>query len=261
MKRLKKILRLLPPLLHRDMKERYAGSILGIVWTFLQPMFLILLYWLVFSQVMKSRITTETGDVPFIAFLLSGLLPWFAIQEGVLQGASSIITQRHIVKKIIFPAELFPISCVISAIIHHGIGIIIFLSVFFIWKGGVSLTQISLIILILSIQILLTAGLAFILSSLAVYVRDIVQILGTAFQAIFYISTILYPLTFFPERLRGFVLLNPVTSLIEAYHAVILYDKLPAAGSMTYLFLVTAGVFLTGIYLFRKLKKGFADIL
>ena len=261
-KRLKKLLRLLPPLLLRDIRERYAGSIMGVFWTFLQPMFFILLYWLIFSQILKVRIHAETGDnIPFIVFLLSGILPWFALQEGVLRGASSIIEKRHIIKKVIFPAELFPIASVISAIIHHGIGIIIFLSVFFIWKGGVSLLQISLIITILSVQMVLTVGLSFIFSALTVYVRDIIQILGTVFQAIFYISTILYPLTFVPKKLKVFILSNPVTSLAEAYHNVILYGRFPALGSTAYLLIVTVVVFFTGIYLFRKLKMGFADVL
>ncbi len=259
--RIKKTYRLLPPLLIRDIKERYAGSAMGILWAFLQPLLSILLYWLVFSLILKVRIQTDTGEIPFLAFLLSGLLPWFALQEGLLRGASSIVDKRHVIKKVMFPAELFPISSVISSFFYHGIGILIFMVAFFIWRGDIFIMQISFILILLAIQILLAVGLSLLFSSLTVYLRDIVQILGTAFQAIFYMSTILYPLTSVPEKLKSPVLLNPLTSLTEAYHNVILYNKPPAVEGMVYLSTVTVVVLISGIYLFRKLKKGFADVL
>jgi lipopolysaccharide transport system permease protein len=259
--RIKKLYKLLPPLMARDFKERYAGSIFGIFWTFLQPMLFILLYWLVFSQILKIRISTDTGEVPFFPFLLSGILPWFALQEGVIRGASSIVDRRHLIKKVMFPAELFPLSSVMSSFIHHGVGIIAFLLGFFLWKGNISITQILLIAALLFLQILLTSGLALIFACLSVYLRDIFQILGVAFQVIFYISTILYPITSVPARLRFFILINPVTSLTEAYHSVILYNRLPDIGGMIYLNIVTIAAVLSGIYLFRKLKRGFADVL
>ncbi len=259
--KLRSLYTLLPHLLLRDIKERYAGSVGGIFWTFFQPLFFILLYWLVFSQIMRVRIRVDTGEVPFLAFLLSALLPWFALQEGVLRGASSILDKRHIIKKVIFPAELFPISAVISSFIHHGVGIILFLLFFFIWKGGVSPLQIFFLSLIFSLQIILTIGLSLFFSSISVYLRDIIQVLGVAFQAIFYLSTILFPITAIPDKLRTFILLNPITSLSEAYHSVILYNQSPNIGGMIYLNIVTFFAFVGGAYFFRKLKRGFADVL
>lgn len=259
--RIKKLYKLLPPLLSRDIRERYAGSALGIFWTFLQPLLFILLYWLVFSRIMKVRIHTDTGEIPFLAFLLSGLLPWFALQEGIVRGASSIVEKRHIIKKVIFPAELFPLASVISALIHHGIGIIIFLSVYFFWKGTVSPVQLFAIVGLLSLQVVLTSGLSLLFASLSVYVRDIIQILGIVFQVIFYLSTILYPITSVPEEFRTVILLNPFTTLTEAYHEVILYGRYPGPGSMIYLLALTIGAAYAGTYVFRKLKGGFADVL
>lgn len=254
----KKLFRLLPPLLLRDITERYAGSVLGIFWTFLQPLLFIVIYWVVFSHIMRIRIE---GEVPFIAFLLSGLLPWFALQEGVMRGASSIVERRHIIKKVMFPSELFPLSSVISSFIHHGIGMLVFLLVFFVWKGAISFLQIAFLVALLGLQIILTSGLSLFFSSLSVYLRDILQILGVAFQILFYMSTILYPITAVPERFKVFIQLNPMTTLSEAYHSIILYSRPPETGSMIYLFGVTAAVFFGGIYVFRKLKKGFADVL
>jgi ABC-type polysaccharide/polyol phosphate export permease len=259
--RIKKLYKLLPPLLSRDIKERYAGSVLGIFWTFLQPLLFILIYWMVFSQILRIRIQTDTGDIPFIAFLLSGLLPWFALQEGVLRGASAILDKRHVIKKVLFPVELFPLASVMSAFIHHGVGIVLFLLGFFIWQGSVSFLQISFIIVLISLQILLTSGLSLFFSSLSVYIRDITQILGVVFQVLFYMSTILYPITSVPETFKGIILLNPFTVFTEAFHNVILYNRYPGTGNMIFLLCMTAAIFFGGIYIFRKLKKGFADVV
>lgn len=259
--KIKKLYKLLPPLLVRDIKERYAGSLIGVFWTILQPVLFVSLYWIVFSQIMKIRVQTDTGDVPFFAFLLSGILPWFAIQEGITRGASSILEKRHLIKKVIFPLELFPLLSVLSAFIHYGIGIIIFLCMFFVWTGSVSLLQIFGIAFLMLLQLFLASGLSLLFSALTVYIRDITQILGVAFQVLFYISTILYPLTSVPERLKIFVQLNPITAMAEAYHSVILYNKIPELYGMIYLvsFTVLSGA--SGLWIFRKLKRGFADVL
>jgi ABC-type polysaccharide/polyol phosphate export permease len=210
---------------------------------------------------MRIRIQTDTGEIPFLAFMLSGLMPWFALQDGVLRGASSIIERRQIIKKVMFPSELFPLSSVMSSLIHHGVGIILFLSGFFVWRGDVSIFQLFSIGALLSVQILLTSGLSLLFSSLSVYLRDLTHVLGVAFQLAFYMTTILYPITAVPQRLKIFVLLNPFTPLTEAYHSVILYNRNPDTGQLIYLACTTAVVFLSGIYVFRKLKKGFADVL
>ena len=259
--RIKKLYKLLPPLLLRDIKERYAGSALGVFWTFLQPLLFILLYWLIFSKFLKVRIQADTGEIPFLAFLLSGLLPWFALQEGIVRGASSIVDKRHILKKVIFPAELFPIASVISAFIHHGIGIIIFLFVYFFWMGTISPLQVFAIVGLLSLQIVLASGLSLLFASLSVYLRDIIQILNIVFQILFYVSPILYPIASVPEGFKTIIFLNPFTTLTEAYHNVILYGRYPELCSMLYLLAITIGAASAGIYIFRKLKGGFADVL
>jgi ABC-type polysaccharide/polyol phosphate export permease len=206
-------------------------------------------------------VRTDTGEVPFLAYLLTGLLPWLALQEGVMRAASSIVDRRNVIKKVIFPAELFPITMVMSSFVHNIIGFLIFLLAFFIWQGGVSLFQLSFIAGIFMVQIALTTGLSLLFSSLTVYLRDIVQVLGMVFQALFYMSTILFPITAIPDRLKFFISLNPATSLAEAYHNVILYNKLPEISGMIYLFTFTSLVLIIGVYMFRKLKAGFADVL
>lgn len=261
MSKLMKLCKLLPPLLIRDIKERYAGSTFGILWTILQPLLFILLFWLVFSKIIRIRIPSDTGDIPFIAFLLSGLLPWFALQEGVTRGVSSIVEKGYIIKKVLYPYELFPLSAVLSSFIHHGIGFFVFLLVFFLYKGSILFFQIPLIIALLLCQLLLTVGVSLLLSALAVYLRDILHIIAVAFQAVFYLTTILYPITAVPEELKPIICLNPFTMLIESYHNVILFGKYPEMSHILYLLIFTSVVFISGYYIFRKLKRGFVDVL
>lgn len=259
--RLKKTYRLLPPLLARDIKERYAGSLFGVLWTLIQPVLFMLVFWLVFSQIIKVRISVETGEVPYLPFMLSGLLPWFALQEGMTRGASSIVDKGFIIKKVFYPSELFPVSSVLGAFAHHGIGFLIFLAVFFIYKGGIALFQLPAIGLLLFLQIMLTIGFAFLLSALSVYIRDILQVLGVIFQALLYLTTILYPASSVPKRFKPIVDLNPFTWLIEGYHSAILYGRYPEMSSILYLLIFAVMSLLIGAFVFRKLKGGFADVL
>jgi lipopolysaccharide transport system permease protein len=141
------------------------------------------------------------------------------------------------------------------------VAIVIFIVAFMIWNGSVSAMQVILIPLLLSVGAIMTAGFALLFSSLSVYLRDVLQILSTALQAVFYMSPILYPLSAVPEKLRFFIRLNPVTSLAESLHSVILFDRLPEVIDMGYLLAVTVIATVSGYYVFRKLKKGFADVL
>lgn len=261
MLKLKKLYRLLPPLLLRDIKERYAGSIIGVFWTFIQPLLLMLVFWLVFSQIIKVRISIETGEIPYLPFLLSGLLPWFALQEGVIRGASSIVEKGFIIKRVFYPSELFPISAALSSFIHHGTGLVIFLLIFFTYKGGIALFQIPALMFLLFLQLMLTIGFSLFLSALSVYLRDIIQILGVIFQALFYLTTILYPMASVPKGLKTVVGMNPFTSLIEGYHSVILYGSYPEISDMLYLSTFVVIALVSGVFTFRKLKRGFADVL
>lgn len=259
--RMKKTYRLLPPLLSRNMRERYAGSIIGVFWTIIQPLLTMLVFWIIFSQIIKVRVIVDTGEMPYLAFLLSGIMPWFALQEGAINGASSIVDKEFIIKKVFYPSELFPLSAVLGAFVHHGTGLLIFLIIFFIYQGGITFSIIPALFSLVFLQMLLTTGIAFFLSALSVYIRDVLQIVGIVFQTFFYMTTILYPLTSVPERFKKIIVLNPFTHLIEGYHNVILYGKYPELTGMVFLSIFSAAVFLSGVYIFRKLKKGFADIL
>jgi len=257
----KKLYRLLPPLLARDIKERYAGSSLGMLWTFLQPLLFMAVFWLVFARIMKIKVAVEMKEIHYLPFLLSGILPWFALQEGVVRGASSIVEKGYIIKKVFYPSELFPVSAVISSFIHYGIAMCIFFVIFFVHMGGIAFSHIPVIFYLILLQLMLTAGIALSLSALAVYIRDILQVLGVVFQVLFYLTTVIYPITSVPDGLKVFIKMNPFTLLIEGYHAVVLYGRVPNMYDIALLTIISVIALLSGIFVFRKLKGGFADVL
>jgi ABC-type polysaccharide/polyol phosphate export permease len=255
--------RLLPPFIGRELREQYAGSLLGVVWSLLQPLLFILLYWWVFAAVLRTRFPQDSAlaNTPFIVFLLSALLPWFALQEGLNRAASAIISRRDMIRKLHFPAQVFPLAAATAAYIVHGIGYGLFLLALALWQGGLSLTATGSVIVLLALQFLFTAGFGLLLAAFTVYLRDIAQVLGLALTAIFYTAPILYPLTMVPEDFRGFIHLNPFTLFAEAYHHAVLADTWPEPTVLFGLTLSAVAALGLGAYVFRRLEPGFADVL
>ena len=178
-----------------------------------------------------------------------------------MSGAHSIVNKANIIKKVFFHVWLFPLSSVVSSAIRHGITFLIFLIIFFMHQGMPSLYQIGFLLFLFSFQIILTTGIVFILSSLTVYIRDVLQMLGISLQVLFYLTTILYPFQSVPEKLKIFLYFNPVTPIIESYHAVILYAKIPSLFQIIYIMSLSFFCLFIGRFVFRRLKQGFADVL
>ncbi|MDQ5910637.1 MAG: Transport permease protein [Pseudomonadota bacterium] len=261
--RLPGALRLFPPFIGRELREQYAGSWLGVVWSLLQPLLFILLYWWVFAAVLRTRFPQDSAlaDTPFIVFLLSALLPWFAFQEGLNRATGAILNRRDVVRKVHFPVRVFPLAAAAAAYIVHGLGYILFLTAFALWQGGLSFTALSAIALLLALQFAVTAGLGLLLAAFTVYLRDIQQILGLALAVMFYTAPILYPLTVVPENFHRLIHLNPFTLFAEAYHSVVLLNVWPGSSVWLGLTLLALGALGAGAYVFQRLESGFADVL
>ncbi|HRX69557.1 MAG: ABC transporter permease [Gammaproteobacteria bacterium] len=255
--------RLLPPFIGRELREQYAGSLLGVMWSLLQPLLFILLYWWVFSAVLRTRFPQDSAfaETPFIVFLLSALLPWFAWQEGLSRSANAIINRRDMVRKIHFPAQVFPLAATAAAYVVHGIGYGLFLLALAGWQGGLSLTTMGAVFMLLMLQFAVTAGVGLLLAAFTVYLRDTAQVLGLVLTALFYTAPILYPLTLVPEDFRGWVHLNPFTLFAEAYHNAVLTGTWPEPVMLFGLLLFAAGALSFGAYVFQRLEPGFADVL
>ena len=248
---------LLKELVKRDFQGRYAGSALGLVWSFLQPLWMLLLFTFVFSTVMKISLAgARTGH--FAIFLFSGLLPWMAVQEGVSRASTAITDNSSLVKKLRFPAEILVLAVVLAALLHEAIAALIYVAVL-LAVGDFSWGGLPLLMVAVPLQIGLTLGLGLLVSAVHVFFRDTSQILGMVLNAWFYLTPVVYPLALVPERFRSWLQLNPLTSLVGLYRQAFLGGHVSLVPGTPFLAVAVAVLLSVGLWLFGRLKRGFAD--
>ena len=248
---------LLRELVRRDFQGRYAGSFLGFVWSFVQPLWQLLLFSFVFSTVMRIP-PTGTGTNRFWVFLFCGLLPWMAVQEGVLRGATAVTDNSHLVKKLRFPAEILVLTAVLGALAHEAIAAAIFLAAL-VALGELSPATLPWLLVALPLQVALTCGLGLLLAGVQVFFRDVAQLLGMALTAWFYLTPIVYPLALVPDSWQGWVALNPLTGLVGLYRAALLGGAAPVPVLLPALAAAALLVLAAGWWTFRRLAPAFAD--
>ena len=248
---------LLRELVRRDFQARYAGSLLGFVWSFVQPLWMLLLFTFVFATVMKISLVGERTE-NFGIFLFCGLLPWTALHEGIQRSAVSITDNANVVKKLRFPSELLVLAVVLTALLHEVIAAAVFLLVLLV-MGEIGWGGLPMLLLILPVQVALTLGLGLGLGALHVFFRDIGQILGLVLMGWFYFTPIVYPLNLVPDSLQPLIELNPLTALVGLYRQALLGTS-PAWVDGTWTLVAASAVVLaSGLWLFRRLKPGFVD--
>ncbi len=256
---LRRHLFLLRELVKRDFQGRYAGSLLGFAWSFVQPLWLLGLFTFVFSTVLKIRVV-DAGNPGghFSVYLFSGLLPWFAVQEGVMRSSTAITDNSVLVKKLRFPAEILVVAVVLAALLHEAISAVVFLVVLAA-LGDLAWGGLPVLLVALPLQVLLTLGLGLLLSAVQVFFRDTAQLLSMLFAGWFYLTPIVYSLSAVPARLQPWIELNPLTPLVVLYRQAFLSGQLrlvPGTGGLA----VAAAVLLSaGLWLFRRLKVAFVD--
>lgn len=249
---------LLKELVKRDVQSRYAGSWLGLLWSFVQPLWMLLLYTFVFSAVLKIPLPDGLRTDNFAAFLFCGLLPWMAIQEGVSRASTAVTDNAALVKKLRFPAEILILSVVMAALIHEAIAGAIFLVALAV-TGDLAWQGLPLLLLALPLQVALTLGLGLLLGSVHVFFRDIAQVLGMVLTGWFYLTPIVYPLDMVPERLQPWIAWNPLTSLVELYRQALLGGRLALVPGMAGLVVAALVLLFAGSRIFARLKASFPD--
>ena len=250
---------LLRELVKRDFQGRYAGSLLGFFWSFVQPLWLLLLFTFVFSTVLKMKVFDACNPrAHFAAFLFSGLLPWIAVQEGVLRSSTSITDNSMLVKKLRFPAEVLVVAVVLAALLHEAIAGLVFLVVLAV-LGDLRWAGLPMLLVALPLQVLLTLGLGLLLSAVQVFFRDTAQLLTMLFAGWFYLTPIVYPLGSVPQRFRPWIELNPLTPLVGLYRQAFVCGRLALVPGTATLAGVAAVLLCAGFWLFRRLKIAFVD--
>ena len=258
MKRIKEIWEyreMIISLVRKDLRGRYKGSVLGFLWTFVNPLLQLCVYTLVFSTIMRN------GIVKFYLFLFVALVPWLFFSSAITTGATCIISSKDLVKKIYFPREVLPIAYVTSSFVNMLFSfVIIFLAILF---SGIGFNFIAILYLpiIMIVEYILALGIAMLTSALTVYFRDLEHILGIVTMAWMYLTPILYSVDMIPENFLPVFYLNPLTPIIIGYRDILYYKNIPHIGTLAHGLVLGIIILIIGWISFNRLQRGFAEEL
>ena len=249
---------LIQSLVARELKARYRGSVLGFVWSFINPLLLLTIYSFVFSVVLPGLHSKETE--PYALFMFCGILPWTWFSSSLTEAAGSLISGGNLIKKVLFPAEVLPIVSVLANMVHFILGLPI-LAVFLIYYQRLpDLDGLLWFPIAMLVQLVLSIALALILSALAVHFRDIRDILSNVLTLWFFSTPIIYWIKEAPGLGKQVLDYNPMTHLIVTYQEILFFDG-PVGHWKWLLFIgaVSALLFLAGYWLFDRLRDSFAE--
>lgn len=241
-------------LVRKDLRTRYKGSILGFLWTFVNPLLQLIVYTAVFSTIMKVNVDK------FYIYLFVALIPWLFFTSSIMEGATSILSGKDLIKKIYFPRIILPISVVSAAFMNMVFSmVIVFAALIF---SGIGLSVYILFLpLIMLLEFIFALGFAFVFSALTVYFRDLQHILGIVTMAWFYGTPIVYTEDMVPKQYIGLFYLNPMTGIIGAYRDVLYYKRFPVVTNLYGILIWSAAALIFGYLLFIKLQKNFVEEL
>ena len=238
----------------KDIRGKYKGSWLGIVWTFLNPLLQLLVYSLVFPFILRVNVEHYT------IFMIVALMPWTFFTSGIQGGSSCVLLNGDILKKVYFPREIIPVSMVTSSLVSFFITcIVMFLFVIF---GGVGLSWYVLLFpLIALIEYILILGFVFILSAVVVFVRDIDHFVTIVLMLAFYVTPIIYTPDMIPSKFSWILTINPMTHIIAAFRDVLYYQQMPNMSSLGAVACFALVGLVLGYLFFKKLEKNFVEEL
>jgi lipopolysaccharide transport system permease protein len=249
---------LIQSLVARELKARYRGSLLGFFWSFINPLLLLLIYTFVFTVVMPGVRPPELE--PFALFMFCGILPWSWFSSALLESANVLIAGGNLIKKVLFPAEVLPIVTVLAGLVHFCFGLPILAAFLMYYRTPIVLTDMLWFPVVVATQLVLTLGLALLVSALTVHFRDVRDLLANLLTLWFFATPIIYPLSQVPPEARTLLNVNPFTHLAVAYQQVLFDDGPFTAGRR--LIVVGAGsvaVFLFGYFVFDRLRDTLAE--
>jgi lipopolysaccharide transport system permease protein len=247
----------------REVVGRYKGSAMGLAWSFFNPVFMLAVYTFVFSEIFKSRWGGAGGDdskTQFAVILFVGMIVLSLFSEVLNRAPNLILSNVNYVKKVVFPLEVLPVIAMGAALFHSLISLAVLFSAFVLFNGYLHWTAVFTPLVLMPL-VILTTGLAWMLASLGVFLRDVGQTIGIVTTVLMFLSPVFYPVTAVPEGFRPFIMANPLTFIIEQAREVLIWGHLPDwLGLSTYTLAATA-IAWVGYVWFQKTRKGFADVL
>ena len=238
----------------KEIRGKYKNSFLGVLWSFLNPLLQIAVYAIVFPLILRN--TQEN----YVIFLCCGLIPWTFFATSITRAAFTMVENGNILKKVYFPREILPISVVTSETVNFLISTIIIIC--FVVFGGLGISKYVIFYpIVLIAQYLLILSIAFIVSSISVYIRDLQHLIGVALQLLFYAAPIVYAPESIPAEFKWVLDYNPMTYIINGYRDIFYNQCRPDLSELGILFLISLGIIVIGYLIFNKLQRKFAEEL
>lgn len=247
-------------MVHRDFIGRYKGSLLGAFWPLLNPLGHMVLYTFLFSVVLEIRFGSDPSTSNFAIYLMTGLLPFTVFSEALARSTTVVLESPNLVNRVVFPLEILPVVLTISSLLSAAISFVLVVSAVLIYFGHLSATVLFLPLILLS-QIILTAGITWILASIGVFIRDLSHIISLALSAWMYATPIVYPASKMPQNFKFLLYVNPLSGIITDYRRILLQGVPPDWTSYACYTTVALVVFMAGFAFFYKTKKSFADVM
>lgn len=243
----------------REITNRYAGSVGGVVWALVHPLAMLAIFSVLFQTIFKVRFP-ELERFPFVAFMAMAMWPWLAFSEGLSRGTQAIVANSPLIKKVAFPHELVVYAAVGAAFAVQMAGyafVLIMLAVL-----GYAVHPLGLVWLgvFLLIQLVMTTGLALAFAAVQAFIRDFEQFLSQALSVLFYLTPILYPISMVPSPFREVMDFNPLVHVIEPMRQALLFGTTPSWLNLAGMIVFAALTFWTGRKLFNRLSPHFEDV-
>lgn len=243
-----------------DFKTKYAGSYLGIIWAFIQPMITILVYWLVFE--FGLRVSSPTEDTPFILWFSVGLIPWFFFSDAINNAMNSFVEYSYLVKKVVFKISVLPIVKVVSSLFVHFV-FLVFIIVLLGIYGFYPTKYIIQLVYYVICTIIIVLGISYMTSAIVLFFKDLGQIINVLLQIGMWATPIMWSYRIVPDKYQWIIKLNPMYYIVEGYRDTFInniwfYQKY---FQTIYFWIITLVIFNLGAIIFKKLKPHFADVL
>lgn len=243
---------MLKNLVRKELRTRYKGSVLGFLWTFINPLLQLVVYTVIFSTIMRINIDR------FYIFMFVALLPWIFFSTSVQSSSSTIISNKDLVKKIYFPRVVLPVSVVISGLMNMIFSFAIVFPALIISGIGITPAVIYLPIVVIA-ALVMTLGFSVLFSGLNVYFRDLEHILGIVIMAWFYFTPIVYPVEMIPESFLRLFFLNPITPIILGFRDILYYGIAPNFVMLGINIISGLLLLIFALIVFENLQKNFAE--
>lgn len=252
---------LVAELTRREVDARYRGASLGVLWALVSPFLLLCIYAVAFGLVMGGRWPeAHASKTPFSIVMFAAMIPYFVLSDCMVRSPELVVANSAYVKRVVFPLEILPWPMLFSALFHCLMNVLVFLAMRAGMEHDFTWTVVYLPLVILPVSII-GMGLAWFLSSLAVYVQDIRQVMGLVSMALLFLSSVMIPLPSVPEKFRPLFLLNPVTFAGEQARAMLIWGTPPDWRGLAVYTLVALVFMYAGFAWFKATRRGFADVL